>query len=58
VTDSPTSGTTPDRGGPGPSSAPPVAEKRPIERTHHDDTFVDDYEWLRDKEGADTVAYL
>jgi len=58
VTDSPTSGTTPDRGGPGPSSAPPVAEKRPIERTHHDDTFVDDYEWLRDKEGTDTVAYL
>ncbi len=37
---------------------PPVADKRPIERVHHDDTFVDDYEWLRDKDSADTVAYL
>src|SRR5688572_5642068 len=38
--------------------APPVAERRPIERTHHGDTFVDDYEWLRDKQSADTLAYL
>ncbi|MDQ4007755.1 MAG: S9 family peptidase, partial [Actinomycetota bacterium] len=37
---------------------PPVAKKVPQERTHHGDTFVDDYEWLRDKESADTVAYL
>jgi oligopeptidase B len=37
---------------------PPVADRRPVERTHHGDTFVDDYEWLRDKESADTVAYL
>jgi len=28
---------------------PPVAKKVPTERTHHGDTFVDDYEWLRDK---------
>ena len=37
---------------------PPLAERRPIERTHHGDTFVDDYEWLRDKESPDTLAYL
>ncbi len=37
---------------------PPVADKRPVERSHHGDTFVDDYEWLRDKESPDTVAYL
>ncbi|MEJ5998936.1 S9 family peptidase [Corynebacterium sp. H130] len=36
----------------------PVADKRPISRTHHGITFVDDYEWLRDKESPDTIAYL
>jgi oligopeptidase B len=36
----------------------PTAERRPQERTHHGDTFVDDYEWLRDKESPDTLAYL
>jgi oligopeptidase B len=35
-----------------------MAKKIPIERTHHGDTFVDDYEWLRDKESPDTIAYL
>jgi oligopeptidase B len=29
-----------------------------VERTHHGDTFVDDYDWLRDKDAADTRAYL
>jgi oligopeptidase B len=37
---------------------PPVARRVPTERVHHGDTFVDDYEWLRDKESPDTVAYL
>ncbi|HET6626047.1 MAG TPA: S9 family peptidase [Nocardioidaceae bacterium] len=37
---------------------PPVAQKVPSERTHHGDTFVDDYEWLRDKDSAPTRAYL
>jgi oligopeptidase B len=41
-----------------PAPAVPSAPKRPVERTHHGDTFIDNYEWLRDKEGADTVAYL
>ena len=38
--------------------APPVAKKVPAERTFHGDTFVDDYEWMRDKESPDTLAYL
>jgi oligopeptidase B len=37
---------------------PPVAKKVPTERTHHSDTFVDDYEWLRDKESPETIAHL
>ncbi|MEE2522146.1 S9 family peptidase [Pseudarthrobacter sp. J75] len=37
---------------------PPVARKVPKERTHHGDTFVDPYEWLRDKESADVVHLL
>ena len=44
---------------PSPTSAkPPVADVRPIERTHHGDTFVDDYEWLRDKENPEVIAHL
>ncbi len=38
--------------------AAPVAKKVPQERTHHGDRFVDEYEWLRDKESADTIAYI
>lgn len=37
---------------------PPVAKKVRVERTHHGDTFVDNYEWLRDKESAEVVAHL
>lgn len=37
---------------------PPVAKKVPFERTFHGDTFVDEYEWLRDKDSPDTLAYL
>ncbi|HET9861717.1 MAG TPA: S9 family peptidase [Nocardioidaceae bacterium] len=37
---------------------PPVARKIPTKRTHHGDTFVDDYEWLRDKESPETIAHL
>ena len=36
----------------------PVAKKVPTERTHHGDTFVDDYEWLRDKDDPEVIAYL
>src|SRR3954454_6909794 len=41
-----------------PQQTPPRASVRPVERTHHGDTFVDDYEWLRDKDSPDTIAYL
>ncbi|HEU4668191.1 MAG TPA: prolyl oligopeptidase family serine peptidase, partial [Arthrobacter sp.] len=37
---------------------PPVAKKIPSERVHHGDVFVDNYEWLRDKESADVVEHL
>ena len=37
---------------------PPVAKKVPTERTHHGDTFVDNYEWLREKENPEVVAHL
>ncbi|MBY4127734.1 S9 family peptidase [Rhodococcus fascians] len=37
---------------------PPVAKKVPFERTHHGDTFIDNYEWLRAKEDPEVIAYL
>jgi oligopeptidase B len=37
---------------------PPRAQRTPRHRQHHGDTFVDDYEWLRDKEDPATLAYL
>src|SRR6478752_8952878 len=37
---------------------PPVAAIVPTTRTFHGDSFVDSYEWLRDKESPDTLAYL
>lgn len=43
---------------PASAAAPPVAKKVPTERTHHGDTYVDNYEWLRDKESAEVVEHL
>jgi oligopeptidase B len=37
---------------------PPAASRIPAERTHHGDTFIDDYAWLADKEKPETIAYL
>jgi oligopeptidase B len=37
---------------------PPMAKQKPTERTHHGDTVVDPYEWLRAKDDPDVVAYL
>lgn len=37
---------------------PPVAKKVPSERTHHGDTFVDPYEWMRDKDNPDVIAHI
>ncbi|MFE3545967.1 S9 family peptidase [Nocardia sp. NPDC059177] len=36
----------------------PIAKKVPFERVHHGDTFVDEYEWLREKEDPEVIAYL
>ncbi|MDJ0312745.1 S9 family peptidase [Arthrobacter sp. H35-D1] len=40
------------------SATPPVAKKVPTHRTHHGDTFVDNYEWLREKENQEVLAHL
>ncbi|MDJ1114985.1 S9 family peptidase [Microbacterium dauci] len=37
---------------------PPVADARPIIRSHHGDDVEDRYEWLRAKEDADVIAHL
>lgn len=37
---------------------PPVAKRVPTSREHHGDVFVDNYEWLREKDSADVVALL
>ncbi|MGB3769714.1 MAG: S9 family peptidase [Rhodococcus sp. (in: high G+C Gram-positive bacteria)] len=36
----------------------PIAKTVPTERTHHGDTFVDRYEWLREKDDPEVIAYL
>jgi oligopeptidase B len=41
-----------------PTSAAPVAERKPITRIHHGDVFVDPYEWLRDKDNPEVIGYL
>src|SRR6478736_2335745 len=41
-----------------PFPQPPAAKKIPVLRTHHGDTFQDDYEWLREKESAEVVDLL
>lgn len=37
---------------------PPVADRRPVERIHHGDTFLDPYEWLRDKQNPEVIDLL
>ena len=41
-----------------PTSTPPQPDQRPVERTHHGDTVVDPYAWLRDKDDPAVVAHL
>ncbi|WP_291045601.1 S9 family peptidase [Herbiconiux sp.] len=36
----------------------PKARRIPLERTHHGDTVIDPFEWLRDKENPEVIAYL
>ncbi len=37
---------------------PPVAKRVETTRVHHDDDFVDHYEWLRDKSDPEVIAHL
>ncbi|GAB2641411.1 S9 family peptidase [Gordonia jinhuaensis] len=37
---------------------PPIAKKVDFKRTHHGDTVIDEYEWLRDKDDPEVIAYL
>ncbi|OBK79943.1 S9 family peptidase [Mycobacterium sp. 1164985.4] len=37
---------------------PPVAKRVDTKREHHGDVFCDPYEWLRDKNDPDVIAYL
>lgn len=36
----------------------PRADRRPVTRVHHEDTFADAYEWLRDPEDPEVLEYL
>lgn len=38
--------------------APPVAKRVETRREHHGDVFIDPYEWLRDKNNPEVIAYL
>jgi oligopeptidase B len=37
---------------------PPIAPVRPVERVFHGDHFLDEYEWLRDKDNPEVIDYL
>lgn len=37
---------------------PPVAKKVPAPREFHGDVFVDQYEWMRDRDDPEVIAYL
>ncbi|KRF08282.1 protease 2 [Arthrobacter sp. Soil782] len=37
---------------------PPVAKKVPTERTHHGDTVIDPYEWMRAKDNPEVIGHL
>ncbi|GAB3617897.1 S9 family peptidase [Okibacterium endophyticum] len=39
-------------------ASPPAAPKHPTVREHHADTFVDDYEWLRQKDDEAVIEHL
>ena len=52
-------GTGPIRNAADPSVVtPPIAKRVPAQRVHHGDVVVDEYEWLRDKEDPEVIAYL
>jgi oligopeptidase B len=40
------------------SSVPPVAKRVDTRREHHGDVLIDPYEWLREKDNPEVIAYL
>lgn len=40
------------------STAPPVADRKPVEQVIHGDARVDNYFWLREKENPEVIRYL
>ncbi len=40
------------------AQTPPNAPKHPTTRSFHGREFVDNYEWMRDKDNPETIAYL
>ncbi|HHV22359.1 MAG TPA: S9 family peptidase [Propionibacterium sp.] len=44
--------------GSAPAPTPPFPAKRPSTRVHHGDTFVDEWEWLRDGADPEVLAHL
>src|SRR5215472_6422747 len=54
-TESPTA--TPEAPGPA-RSVPPIAQRIPRERVHHNDIVVDEYAWLAGKDNPEVIAYL
>ena len=40
------------------TSQPPAARRVPAARTHHGDTFIDDYAWLAAKDDPETISFL
>ena len=40
------------------ASMPPVARREPAARTHHGDTFLDPYAWMKDKDSAEVRDYV
>lgn len=51
-----TDGSTPHP--PAATNGAPRAPRRPVERVHHGDVVIDDYEWLRDRDDPATIAHL
>jgi oligopeptidase B len=43
---------------PSASPQPPAAKRAPTKRTHHGDTFVDEFAWLAVKDDPETIAFL
>jgi oligopeptidase B len=40
------------------TTQPPTAKRVPAERTHHGDTFIDEYAWLAVKDDPETISFL